>query len=217
MSRGVLFSASQTTIAAINSGNLHVHRQHTGYRASVSAMQRPRVRSFAPVHQRGARLQIVSKLESPRRMDPDRDLLQTLFTQSTARYTKVIDELVKEIPAYIPRPNPNASSIEELFMSTPDLETIPYKVLSKGQGYEIRQVEAYTVAEVTMDGKPFDFQASGKAFNVLADYLFGGNVQSEAMAMTTPVVQIPQSTSSARLVSAMNLGPNHYRSVKPKE
>mmetsp|Transcript_6651 Transcript_6651/g.13498 ORF Transcript_6651/g.13498 Transcript_6651/m.13498 type:complete len:319 (-) Transcript_6651:284-1240(-) len=190
MSRCTPFSVGRTAIAGVTgvtTGKLPSHRRYTSHHRGAQ--------------QRRARLHVTSKLEDvrSRRRDPDRDLLQTLFTQSTARYGKVVEELVKEIPAYIPRLNPEAGSIEEAFMSVPDLETIPYKVLSKGQGYEIRQVEAYTVAEVTMDGKPFDFQASGKAFNALAEYLFGGNMESEAMAMTTPVVQIPQSSPSSRL------------------
>lgn len=73
-------------------------------------------------------------------------------------------------------------------MAVPDLETVNFKVLSRGDLYEIREVEPYFVAETTMPGRTgFDFNGASQSFNVLAGYLFGKNTTKETMEMTTPV------------------------------
>eukprot|EP00257_Ricinus_communis_P027396 XP_025014810.1 heme-binding-like protein At3g10130, chloroplastic isoform X2 [Ricinus communis] len=73
-------------------------------------------------------------------------------------------------------------------MAVPDLETVEYKVLSRRDQYEIREVEPYFIAETTMPGKTgFDLNGASQSFNVLAEYLFGKNVTKEKMEMTTPV------------------------------
>lgn len=73
-------------------------------------------------------------------------------------------------------------------MAVPDLETVKFKVLSRRDNYEIREVEPYFVAEATMPGKSgFDFSGASQSFNVLAEYLFGKNTLKEKMEMTTPV------------------------------
>lgn len=61
-------------------------------------------------------------------------------------------------------------------MSVPDLETVDFKVLSRMDQYEIREVEPYFVAETTMPGKSgFDFNGASRSFNALAEYLFEYN------------------------------------------
>ncbi|CAF1935692.1 unnamed protein product [Brassica oleracea] len=83
----------------------------------------------------------------------------------------------------------NSSNLEEAFMSVPDLETMNFRVLSRTDRYEIREVEPYYVAETTMPGgNGFDFYGASRSFNVLAEYLFGKNTVNEKMEMTTPVV-----------------------------
>lgn len=73
-------------------------------------------------------------------------------------------------------------------MAVPDLETVNFKVLSRTDLYEIREVQPYFVAETTMPGKTgFDFNGASRSFNVLAEYLFGKNTTKEKMEMTTPV------------------------------
>ena len=66
--------------------------------------------------------------------------------------------------------------------------------------FEIREYQAYLVAEVYMEGEDFE-QASGDGFRILADYIFGNNLsrssgvqmagkaekESENIAMTAPV------------------------------
>ena len=80
-----------------------------------------------------------------------------------------------------------------LFAETPDGLVGPaYRVLSRGEGYEIREYDSYTVASTSMSkvDEPYtmdDLASGGEAFNALAAYLFGANEKKEVMEMTTPV------------------------------
>lgn len=86
-----------------------------------------------------------------------------------------------------------ATEAKNVFLETPEgLEGPKYKVLSKGEGYEIRDYEAYAVASTSMAkvGEPYsmdDLASGGAAFNALAAYLFGANDEGRSMEMTTPV------------------------------
>ncbi len=74
---------------------------------------------------------------------------------------------------------PAAMAIEE-----PRFET----VMQQG-AFEVRRYAPYMVAEVQVTG---DFeQAGGRAFRLLANYIFGGNQGQREMAMTAPVIQAP--------------------------
>lgn len=65
------------------------------------------------------------------------------------------------------------------------LEEPQYEVLGTAAEYELRRYAPYLVAEVDVDG---DFgEAGGKAFRILAGYIFGDNLASERMQMTAPV------------------------------
>jgi hypothetical protein len=96
-----------------------------------------------------------------------------------ARITKQTEEFVNEA--------------RNVFLETPEgLEGPSYRVVQRGDGYEIREYEGYTVASATVGkvGEPYsmdDVAASGAAFNTLAAYLFGANSQGKSMEMTTPV------------------------------
>ena len=76
---------------------------------------------------------------------------------------------------------------------TPDLETPNYVVLKKTSTYEIRRYQPFLVAETRMSGVKGMTEvnpasaAGGSAFNQLAGYIFGNNIQKERMEMTTPV------------------------------
>lgn len=63
--------------------------------------------------------------------------------------------------------------------------------LGRNQTIELRSYAPFTVIKKPMatatGGALFGGAAGGEGFNTLARYLFGGNVQKEAMAMTTPV------------------------------
>ncbi|KAL3817525.1 hypothetical protein ACHAXA_003698 [Cyclostephanos tholiformis] len=86
-----------------------------------------------------------------------------------------------------------AAEARNVFSEVPEGLVGPsYRVLSRAEGYEIREYDSYTVAstfmskvdeEYTMD----DLASSGEAFNALAAYLFGANDEKEVMEMTTPV------------------------------
>ncbi len=64
-----------------------------------------------------------------------------------------------------------------------------YEVLRSYEEFELRRYMPYLVAEVVVTG---DFQAVGnQAFEILAGYINGKNLRTEAMAMTAPVSQSP--------------------------
>ncbi len=91
-----------------------------------------------------------------------------------------------------------ATEAKNVFLETPEGLVGPkYTVVSSGDGYEIRDYEAYTVASTSMSKVDEtysldDITRSGTAFNTLAAYLFGANTEGKIMDMTTPV-----STTSA--------------------
>ncbi|WP_425092881.1 SOUL family heme-binding protein [Tropicimonas sp. S265A] len=66
-------------------------------------------------------------------------------------------------------------------------ETPAYEVTVKKGDFERRSYGTQIVAEVTVEGQRE--QAISRGFRVLADYIFGGNVQDAKVAMTTPVAQ----------------------------
>ncbi|KAH9302806.1 hypothetical protein KI387_014389 [Taxus chinensis] len=115
-------------------------------------------------------------------------LLFALATQAASQSQRLIQDLVSETFKYISPRRFEARSLEEALMAVPDLETVPFKVLRREKDYEIREVQAFYVAETTMPGKTgFDFYGSSQGFNALAAYLFGKNKKNEEMEMTTPV------------------------------
>jgi len=62
-----------------------------------------------------------------------------------------------------------------------------YEVTAKKGDFERRQYAPQIVAEVSVRGNRD--KAIGRGFRVLADYIFGGNVEEAKVAMTTPVAQ----------------------------
>jgi len=75
------------------------------------------------------------------------------------------------------------------------LEEPHYEVLETGAEYELRRYAPYLVAEVDVDG---DYgEAGGKAFRILAGYIFGDNLVSEKMQMTAPVESTEKSVKMA--------------------
>jgi hypothetical protein len=63
-----------------------------------------------------------------------------------------------------------------------------YKVIKQEGAFELREYAPQLVAEVTVKGTRDE--AVGKGFRLLADYIFGGNLPQEKLAMTTPVNQV---------------------------
>jgi hypothetical protein len=62
-----------------------------------------------------------------------------------------------------------------------------YSILSKRDGYEIREYDAYLVAEVKMRGSYKESLNQG--FRILFDYIRGNNEGRESIEMTAPVLQ----------------------------
>nr|GEW26780.1 hypothetical protein [Tanacetum cinerariifolium] len=116
-------------------------------------------------------------------------LVFALISQTNSVSQRLLVDLATETAKYVFPKRFESRNLEEALMSVPDLETVKFKVLSRNDKYEIRELEPYFVAETTMPGKyGFDLNGSGQSFNVLAEYLFGKNTANEAMEMTTPVV-----------------------------
>jgi hypothetical protein len=61
-----------------------------------------------------------------------------------------------------------------------------HKIVSQGNGYEIREYEGYVVAEVVMPGAWRDALYAG--FRILFDYIEGNNEGRAKVAMTAPVL-----------------------------
>jgi len=67
-----------------------------------------------------------------------------------------------------------------------NIETYPYEVNKKYDGFEIRDYEASLFTSVQLSGNAYK-DASSKGFSILAGYIFGGNEKNEKIAMTSPV------------------------------
>ncbi|XP_022144616.1 heme-binding-like protein At3g10130, chloroplastic [Momordica charantia] len=116
-------------------------------------------------------------------------LVFALASQASSLSQRVLSELATETLKYLLPKRFESRNLEEALMAVPDLETMEFKVLSRRDEYEIREVEPYFIAETTMPGKSgFDFSGASQSFNVLAGYLFGKNTVKEKMEMTTPVL-----------------------------
>lgn len=74
-------------------------------------------------------------------------------------------------------------------------EEVPYKVIGKDGDKEIRQYPPRIIAKTTVYG---DYKKSQEeAFRILANYIFGGNVPEQQIAMTAPVTQERKSNQIA--------------------
>ncbi|XP_050228612.1 heme-binding-like protein At3g10130, chloroplastic [Mercurialis annua] len=115
-------------------------------------------------------------------------LIFALASQASNVSQRLLLDLANETAKYVFPKRFESRNLEEALMAVPDLETVEYKVLSRRDRYEIREVEPYFIAETIMPGKTgFDFNGASQSFNVLAEYLFGKNTKTERMEMTTPV------------------------------
>jgi len=66
-------------------------------------------------------------------------------------------------------------------------ELPPYRVVATDGAIELRDYSPHLVAEVSVAGERGS--AISRGFRVLADYIFGGNADSQKVAMTVPVSQ----------------------------
>ncbi|KAJ6300050.1 hypothetical protein OIU76_020943 [Salix suchowensis] len=103
-------------------------------------------------------------------------LVLALASQASYRSQRLLFDLANETTRYLFPKRYESPNLEESFDG-------------RKEGYEIREVEPYFIAETTMSGKSgFDFNGASQSFNVLAEYLFGKNTMKERMEMTTPVI-----------------------------
>ncbi|KAG8059065.1 hypothetical protein GUJ93_ZPchr0002g24451 [Zizania palustris] len=153
-----------------------------------SASPRP-PRAIGARGRRPARTAVAADARATGAAEARASLVLALAAQALAASQQRAADLITEAVKYaFPSRRFEARSLEEALMSVPDLETVPFRVLKREAEYEIREVESYYVAETTMPGRTgFDFNGSSQSFNVLASYLFGKNMASEQMEMTTPV------------------------------
>ena len=70
-----------------------------------------------------------------------------------------------------------------------DVEQASYTVLQKSGAVELRRYAPTLVAETTVAGE--QGKAINEGFKRIADYIFGNNTSSSAIAMTAPVLQQP--------------------------
>ena len=74
-------------------------------------------------------------------------------------------------------------------------EEVPYTVSESHEDKEIRLYRPRIIAKITVTGEYKDSQR--QAFRILADYIFGKNVEKQEIAMTAPVTQEPKSNKIA--------------------
>lgn len=80
-----------------------------------------------------------------------------------------------------------------------------YKILHKEGKFEVREYKPYIVAKTTVHGK-FD-KSSGKAFRILAGYIFGKNKKSSKISMTNPV-EIEKKSTTIAMTSPVEMSQN---------
>ncbi|KAI3502544.1 hypothetical protein L1887_30676 [Cichorium endivia] len=97
------------------------------------------------------------------------------FASQTASVPqRLLADLATETAKYMFPKRFESRNLEEALMSVPDLETVKFKVLTRNDQYEIRELKPYFVVETTMPGKyGFYLNDASQSFNVLAEYLFG--------------------------------------------
>ena len=78
------------------------------------------------------------------------------------------------------------------------IEEPAFEVLAANDTYEVRRYAPYLVAEVDVVGD----EADGRAFRILASYIFGDNQKSEKMQMTAPVESRKQEAGEKMAMTA---------------
>lgn len=68
-------------------------------------------------------------------------------------------------------------------------EHLPYTVVRRHDGFEVRQYPAHVLAQVEVSGDVAS--GAGVGFGPLFRYISGGNARGQSIAMTAPVLQHP--------------------------
>lgn len=77
-------------------------------------------------------------------------------------------------------------SQEQLDVSSDNVETVDYEILSITKGYQIRKYPELTIATTRLNSNSYSYN-SNTGFRKIASYIFGGNSSNKQIAMTSPV------------------------------
>jgi hypothetical protein len=80
-----------------------------------------------------------------------------------------------------------------------ETEQPKYTVISSAENIEIREYGAMIVAEASVPGDRG--RAMSRGFRIIADYIFGNNLSSKKVAMTSPVTQQSNSERSGEKIA----------------
>ena len=86
------------------------------------------------------------------------------------------------------------------FFSIWQIEMPSYQVTQKERAFEIRDYDAFVIAETTVKAEDY-WSGVNRGFSVVGDYIFGNNTSNDKIAMTTPVISESDSEVQAEDVS----------------
>ena len=91
--------------------------------------------------------------------------------------------------------------LSQLFMAykTSKIESPSYKVIKSFEDFEIRNYDAMVVAKTEMKSEAYE-ESSSSGFRTIANYIFGGNMENQQIAMTSPVIMEMGEKSSMSFV-----------------
>jgi hypothetical protein len=92
------------------------------------------------------------------------------------------------------------------------VEQAEYSIIKKTDEYETRNYPAHIVAQTTVSGSYQESMSNG--FRIVAEYIFGGNVKKEKIAMTAPVVMQEKTSESIAMTAPVIVsGEGGYRTI----
>lgn len=83
------------------------------------------------------------------------------------------------------------------YLTTRGIEEPYYELIQKYADFEIREFSPYIIAYT--DVKSTFSGSSGSGFRILANYIFGGNMSSQKIKMTSPVIQESSKMTSEKI------------------
>lgn len=95
------------------------------------------------------------------------------------------------------------------WLSVRNIEEPNYEVISTEYAYEVRTYDPVLIAKTTVEGTKDE--ATNEGFKRIADYIFGNNIASESIAMTTPVTaQNSEPIAMTAPVTSLESGDGEY-------
>ncbi|MGA1047264.1 MAG: SOUL family heme-binding protein [Minisyncoccia bacterium] len=85
-----------------------------------------------------------------------------------------------------------------------NIEEPKYTLISKADGYEIREYDYYILAETTISGAENRDEASRKGFSIIAGYIFGDNIKKDKISMTAPVNTEESTSENISMTAPVN-------------